>query len=60
MIIFKKGHGTSQTSKTLDERAKYTRAKVLTDAWGRLRYLPCELFHGEESTSKTTAKDKAL
>jgi len=31
-------------------------AKILNDAWGKQRYLPCELFHGDIDTASTPPK----
>lgn len=33
-----------------------TSAKILKKAWGKSRYLPCELFHGEKSKTKRPRK----
>lgn len=33
-----------------------TGTKIMKDAWGKSRYLPCELFHGEESKIRRPRK----
>ena len=33
-----------------------TGTKIMKDAWGKSRYLPCELFHGEKSKTRRPSK----